>query len=64
MARDRRCLLGERRTATKNISVASSTMAGPEGISQYEEMSTPATEQETPIMAEYQVSVERLCVSW
>ena len=59
-ARDRRCLFGEKRTATKNSSVASSTMAGPDGISQMEERSTPPTEQETPMRIEYQVRVERL----
>jgi hypothetical protein len=56
--------LGEKRTATKNNSVASNTMAGPEGISQIEERSTPPTEQEIPMRNEYQVRVERLCVSW
>ena len=55
-----RCLLGEHSTATKKIRVASRTIAGPEGISQIEESKTPPTEQPTPMIAEYQVSVERL----
>ncbi len=62
-ARERRSFFGERRTARKNSSVERSTIAGPDGISQNADRSTPPTEQETPMTTEYHVKVERLCVS-
>jgi len=55
---------GEKKTAMKNMVVAKSTMAGPEGTSQNAEIKTPATDVNIPIVAEYRVSVARLCVSW
>ena len=42
----------------KNTSVESSTIAGPEGMSQREESNTPATEQAIPMISEYHVNVE------
>ena len=48
----------------KNTSVESRTIAGPEGMSQRAENSTPATEQTIPMISEYHVNVERLWVSW
>src|SRR5690349_2614871 len=56
--------LGERTIEMKNTSVESSTIAGPEGMSQREESNTPATEQAIPMISEYHVNVERLWVSW
>ncbi len=55
--------LGEQRTAVKNIAVANSTIAGPEGMSQMADIKTPNTEVVIPMKAEYRVKVERLCVS-
>ncbi len=55
--------MGEKRTAVKNTAVASSTIAGPEGMSQMEEIKTPTTEVVIPKHAEYSVKVLRLCVS-
>ena len=55
--------LGEKRTAAKNMAVANSTIAGPEGTSQMAEIKTPTTEVVIPKPAEYRVKVLRLCVS-
>src|SRR4026207_491688 len=60
----RRDRLGERTMEMKNTRVESRTIAGPEGMSQRAENSTPATEQTIPMISEYHVNVERLWVSW
>jgi ribosomal protein S16 len=43
---------GEKKTAMKNMVVAKSTMAGPEGTSQNAEIKTPAIDVNIPIVAE------------
>ena len=39
-------------------------MAGPDGMSHTAESNTPPTAHVIPMIMEYHVSVERLCVNW
>jgi len=64
MASAWRARLGEKTTEMKNTHVERSTIAGPEGISQSAERSTPATEETIPMISEYHVNVDRLWVNW
>ena len=55
--------MGENMIEMKKTPVESRTIAGPEGTSHSADSKTPETEQAIPMISEYHVKVERLCVN-